>query len=124
MLVGASDVASCLTEAEVQAVAAEALARADLAGKRVLVIIPDRTRTAPVPLLFRLFQELLGQRTAELDFLVALGTHPLMDDPALSRLVGVSGFLLVANSGECFMLLRLLSASTKSSVSRFSGWST
>jgi nickel-dependent lactate racemase len=89
MLVGASNAASCLTEAEVRAVAAEALARADLAGKRVLVIIPDRTRTAPVPLLFRLFQELLGPRTAALDFLVALGTHPLMDDTALSRLVGV-----------------------------------
>ena len=90
MLVGASDVASCLTEAEVRAVAAEALARADLAAKRVLVIIPDGTRTAPVPLLFRLFQELLGQRTAALDFLVALGTHPLMDDAALSRLVGAT----------------------------------
>jgi nickel-dependent lactate racemase len=90
MLVSASNPASCLTEAEVRAVAAEALASSELAGKRVLVIIPDRTRTAPVPLLFRLFQELLGQQTEALDFLVALGTHPVMDDAALSRLVGVT----------------------------------
>jgi nickel-dependent lactate racemase len=90
MFVSASDTTSGLTEAEVRAVAAEALARADLAGKRVLVIIPDRTRTAPVPLLFRLFRELLGQHAAAFDFLVALGTHPLLDDAALSRLVGVT----------------------------------
>ena len=76
------------SEAEVQRLVAEALAQLNLAGKRVLVIIPDSTRTAPVPFLFRLFHELLGEQVAALDYLVALGTHQLMDDAALSRLVG------------------------------------
>ena len=78
-----------LSESEVRHLMTEALARSDLAGKRVLVIIPDSTRTAPVPLLFCLFGELLGEQVAALDYLVALGTHPPMDDAALSRLVGV-----------------------------------
>ncbi len=59
----------------------------------VLVIIPDSTRTAPMPLLFRLFHDALWSRAA-LDFLVALGTHPPMDDAA-----GQSGWLPVRTNG-------------------------
>lgn len=58
-------------------------------GKRVLVIIPDGTRTAPIPLFFRLLYEQLGRRAARLDYLIALGTHPAMTDEAIDRLVGV-----------------------------------
>ncbi len=67
-----------------------ALSDSDLAGKRVLVIIPDGTRTAPIPLVFRVLQDVLRPRAAALDFLVALGTHPPMDDDALSGLVGAN----------------------------------
>jgi nickel-dependent lactate racemase len=88
MIVGKGHSDRPLTEAQVRDLAAEGLARLDLAGRRVLAIIPDGTRTAPVPLFFRLFDELLGERVAALDYLVALGTHPQMDDAALSRLVG------------------------------------
>ncbi|NLF32286.1 MAG: DUF2088 domain-containing protein [Planctomycetes bacterium] len=77
-----------LTDAEVRQVLAGALGQLDLAGKRVLAIIPDSTRTAPIPLLARLLGELLNGRAAQVDFLVALGTHMPMNDAALSRLVG------------------------------------
>jgi hypothetical protein len=53
---------------------------ADLAGKRVLVLVPDSTRTAPLPLMFRLFCDLLRPQVKKLDFLIALGTHPPMSD--------------------------------------------
>ena len=79
-----------LTESEARDLTAEALAQADLDGKRVLFIIPDHTRTAPVPLFFRLFHELLGERVAALDYLVALGTHQPMSEDALNKLVGVT----------------------------------
>ncbi|HID61845.1 MAG TPA: DUF2088 domain-containing protein [Anaerolineae bacterium] len=79
-----------LTEAEVHNLIAEALAQVDLAGKRVLVIIPDHTRTAPIPLFFRLFHQFLGGKVAALDYLVALGTHQPMSEEALNRLVGVT----------------------------------
>ena len=76
-----------LTEDDVRAILRQGLARIDLAGARVLVIIPDGTRTAPIPLMFRLLEELLGSEVERLDYLIALGTHPAMDDAAKSRLV-------------------------------------
>src|SRR5262245_50845330 len=79
-----------LTEAEVQALLVEALAQVDLAGKRVLILIPDGTRTAPIPLMFRLFYEQLGEKVAALDYLIALGTHQAMNEEAITRLVGAT----------------------------------
>jgi nickel-dependent lactate racemase len=77
-----------LTSDETRGIVAAGLASLALAGKRVLVIIPDGTRTMPMPQFFALFRELLGDSVAALDFLVALGTHAPMDEAALSRLVG------------------------------------
>ena len=79
-----------LDEDEIRAMTAEVLSRADLDGKRVLVIVPDSTRTAPIPLFFHLFYEFLWERVSALDYLIALGTHPAMDEDALNRLVGIS----------------------------------
>jgi nickel-dependent lactate racemase len=56
---------------------------------RVLVLIPDHTRTLPLPLLFPMVVEALrGAR--QLDFMVALGTHPGLDDESMLRLVGIT----------------------------------
>jgi nickel-dependent lactate racemase len=77
-----------LTEAEVCALAREGLAQLPLDGRRVLVLIPDGTRTMPLPLLFDVLAEALRPRVPALDFLVALGTHHPMSDAQLSALVG------------------------------------
>jgi len=61
-----------------------------LGGRRVLVVVPDGTRTAPIPLMFRLLCEGLAGRAAGLSFLVALGTHRAMPPEALDRLFGAS----------------------------------
>ena len=66
-----------LTDDEVREILVAGLEQVDVAGKHVLVIVPDSTRTAPIPLMFRLFNELLRGRVAELDFLVALGDTSL-----------------------------------------------
>jgi hypothetical protein len=66
----------------------QALEVKELAGKRVLVIIPDGTRTAPIALFFRLLYERLGPRVKRLDYLIALGTHQQMTDAAIAKLVG------------------------------------
>jgi nickel-dependent lactate racemase len=60
------------------------------AGQRVLVLIPDGTRHAPIPMMFRLLCESVAKRAARLDFMIALGTHPPMSEDAISRLVGMS----------------------------------
>ena len=85
---GAGARTRAMTEAEIRALAAEALDAADLAGRRVLVIIPDSTRTAPIAQMAAILSEILEAKVEALDYLVALGTHPAMDDAALSRLLG------------------------------------
>ena len=58
-------------------------------GQRVLVLIPDHTRSLPLPQLFRLLVELLHD-VRRLEFMVALGTHPPLSEVQLNRLVGVT----------------------------------
>src|SRR5678816_4764750 len=77
-----------LASHEVEATAREGLRTMALDGRRVLVLIPDGTRTMPMPLMFDILERELTGRVAALDYLVALGTHMPMDDAALSRLVG------------------------------------
>lgn len=78
-----------LREDEIHRALNSALRPRPLDGKRVLVIGPDGTRTAPVPALFSILRDLLLARCEALDYLVALGTHPPMSDEALSKLVGL-----------------------------------
>jgi nickel-dependent lactate racemase len=77
--------ATTLTEDQVRQIAAQALSGLVLAGKRVLLVVPDSTRTAPVGLLFRVLHDLLGEQTKSLDVLIALGTHPPMSEEAIRR---------------------------------------
>jgi nickel-dependent lactate racemase len=90
MVVGAGHTDRQLTELEVQGLMSKAFAQIGVQGKRVLIIIPDHTRTAPIPLFFRLFHQFLGEKAAALDYLVALGTHQPMSEEALNRLVGIT----------------------------------
>src|SRR5687767_8878278 len=89
-VIGAGSATGDMSEDQARALLRAAFERWDLSGKRVLVIIPDSTRTAPIPLFFRLLHELLGSQVATLDYLVALGTHSAMSEEALCRLVGVT----------------------------------
>jgi nickel-dependent lactate racemase len=89
MIIGQGSTTETLSAAGVQDLLAQALESLPLDGKRVLVIIPDGTRTAPIPLMFRLLYEQIGRRVARLDYLIALGTHPPMAGDAIDRLVGV-----------------------------------
>lgn len=74
-----------LAENEIRELMARAFASADLGGKRVLVIIPDGTRSGPLGLFYRLLNDLLASLVAALDFLIALGTHPAIDNEAIAR---------------------------------------
>ena len=58
-------------------------------NQRVLVLIPDHTRSFPLPFLFRTLVRVLSH-AAQLDFMVALGTHPPLNKARLLKLVGVS----------------------------------
>ena len=59
-------------------------------NRRVLALTPDATRSAPLPLLVRAVREVIGSRAARLDYMVALGTHPVMSEQGILDLYGVS----------------------------------
>jgi len=96
MVLGKGSTTTTLTTEDIQELLASADdellvgAGLDPAHKRVLVIIPDGTRTAPIPLLFRLLYGQFGRRVAQLDYLIALGTHPHMSQEAIDHLVGAT----------------------------------
>ena len=79
-----------MTEAEVQEIVARAFAEHEMTGKRVLFITPDATRSGPMDMMFRVFYDVLGEKVAALDYLIALGTHMPMDDAALNKLFGLT----------------------------------
>ncbi|MBV5323673.1 DUF2088 domain-containing protein, partial [bacterium] len=58
-------------------------------NQRILVLIPDHTRSLPLPFLFRTLVEILRD-TKQLDFMVALGTHPPLSEESMNKLVGIT----------------------------------
>ncbi len=79
-----------LSKSETYELLRAGLSQVDLDGKRLLVLIPDETRTCPLPMLFRQVVDLLAPRVARLDFLIALGTHQPIPEPRINRLLGLS----------------------------------
>jgi lactate racemase len=77
-----------LTHDELRQFVSEAASQLSLKGKRVLVIIPDGTRTMPMPLMFEILQAEIGTQAAACDYLVALGTHAHMSEAQLTQLLG------------------------------------
>lgn len=79
-----------LSPTELEGLCVEALGRCDLKGQKVLTIIPDATRTLPMPLLFKAFHESLSGQVKRLDLLIALGTHPPMAEEEMNRHLGIT----------------------------------
>ena len=79
-----------LDDANVFALVEDALPAEKYRGKRILLIVPDSTRTAPVGLLFKSIYQQIGETAAELNVMIALGTHPPMDDEAICERLEIS----------------------------------
>jgi nickel-dependent lactate racemase len=85
MLTGKGLTDGFLTESEIREICAEGLESIQPDGKKILCIIPDHSRTAPMDVMFRVVYGLLADRVRLLDFLVALGTHPPMPEERKSQ---------------------------------------
>jgi nickel-dependent lactate racemase len=79
-----------LSVEEVEDICEAALTDLPLDSKRVLVLIPDHTRHAPIALFFRILSDRLLPRVHTLDYLVATGTHAPMEPERLYRHLGLS----------------------------------
>jgi nickel-dependent lactate racemase len=75
---------------QVADIVARACPVADYRGKRVLLIVPDGTRTAPVGLMFQKLHRHIGGVTNAFDVLIALGTHRPMNEAAICARLEIS----------------------------------
>lgn len=79
-----------LTTVDVAEVVAQACPAGRYSGQKVLVIIPDGTRTAPVGLMFKTLHQQIGSIARAFDILVALGTHQSMTEEAICKRLEIS----------------------------------
>ncbi len=74
---------------EAKAIIAEGTPDELVAGKKVLVLTPDATRTCPLPRMITAVKQVIGNRAKRLDFMVALGSHHPLDDDQILKLYGI-----------------------------------
>ena len=79
-----------VTATQVSEVVAQGCSVKDYKNKKVLVIVPDGTRTAPVGLVFKTLFAQIGEATTNFDILIALGTHQAMSEAAICERLEIS----------------------------------
>lgn len=67
---------------------AQSLRNVPLDGRSLCVVVPDSTRSCPLPTLLGAVHEAVGDRVSRLTVLIALGTHPPMSEEQLAEHVG------------------------------------
>jgi nickel-dependent lactate racemase len=89
---------------EIEQVLRQGLPEEAFRGRKVLVVTPDGTRTCPLPMLVRALGRVLGGPAARLDFMVALGSHPVLNEVEVLRLYGLEA----GQAGSLFPRSRFL----------------
>lgn len=79
-----------VTPAQIADLVARACPAADYRGQRILLIVPDATRTAPVDAFFAALHAQLSPVTARFDVMIALGTHQPMSEAAICERLGIT----------------------------------
>lgn len=79
-----------MNAAAVRTALCEGFSRIDWGGSKVLLIVPDRTRTAPVGDMVGLIRPLLQDRQQHVDVIVASGTHPPLSRQGMLAHLGLT----------------------------------
>ncbi|MCM8824555.1 MAG: lactate racemase domain-containing protein [Candidatus Omnitrophica bacterium] len=78
-----------MSDEEFSSLLSEAFAWKFFEKRKILAIIPDGTRSGPTGLVFRTVLESLYGRAIKIDFMIALGTHPAMNNGQLEKLLAI-----------------------------------
>ncbi len=89
-----------LTSAEIDAIILDALPTNRNRDKRVLLIVPDATRTAPVGTLFKALYSHIGAASHAFDVMIALGTHPPMTEDAICERLDITHHQRLTEYGD------------------------
>lgn len=78
-----------VSDAELDEFVARNFAAVPFDGKKVVLVVPDGTRSCPLPLLLHTVHKHLIDRVASLTAIIALGTHSYMEPDEIDRWFGV-----------------------------------
>ncbi|HSN44158.1 MAG TPA: lactate racemase domain-containing protein [Propionibacteriaceae bacterium] len=78
-----------VSDADLEAFVAERFAGVDFDGKNVVLVVPDGTRSCPLPLMVSTVHRHLVDRVASMTCVIALGTHSYMEPDEIDRWFGV-----------------------------------
>ncbi len=81
---------SYIGPSEVRELIAKACPVEQYRGKKVLLLVPDATRTCPLGMFFKGLFDQIGGVTTAFGVMIALGTHPPMSDEAIRRRLEIS----------------------------------
>ncbi len=104
MVIGEGSRTTQLDVEQVEGVIREGTPSSLYRGKSVLVLTPDGTRTAPLPLMIDALQRVMGQTASRLDFMVALGTHRSLGQAEIIKLYGLTENELETGFSNCRFL--------------------
>ena len=79
-----------LSSTQANEVVSKAMPEADFYNSKVLLIVPDSTRTAPVGTIFKAIHNQIGNNVSALDVMIALGTHQAMSETAIEQRLEIS----------------------------------
>ena len=79
-----------ITAEQTRAVVAKTMPEEDFRDRKVLLIVPDATRTAPVGTMFKAIHDQIGGTAAVLDVMIALGTHQAMSEEAIEQRLDIT----------------------------------
>ena len=109
-----------LDPAEVQAFVRAQLDALDLGGRSLCLVIPDATRSCPLPLLLNAMYDAVKSRVSSCTAVIALGTHAPMSDEGIRALVGTDSMVVVNHAwweSGTFVGVGTLSATTVTELS-------
>ncbi|MCK4753486.1 MAG: DUF2088 domain-containing protein [Planctomycetes bacterium] len=87
MVIERQNIDGFVDNAQAEKAVAEFFTKNDYSGKRILLIIPDNTRSGPIGDIFKIIFDCIGQKAKALDCLTALGTHqPMTEKQICDRL--------------------------------------
>jgi nickel-dependent lactate racemase len=104
MGIGRGSTSTRLDVEQVEGIIREGTPRSLYRGKSVLVLTPDGTRTAPLPMMIDALQRIMGETVSRLDFMVALGTHRPLGQAEIMRLYGLTENKLETRFSKCRFL--------------------
>ncbi|MBE0537928.1 MAG: DUF2088 domain-containing protein [Phycisphaerae bacterium] len=90
MVISRSNINSFVDHTDAAHAVSEFFAQNDYAGKCVLLIVPDNTRSGPIGKIFQMIFDSIGNKAAALDVLVALGTHQPMSEEQICKRLAIT----------------------------------